>query len=107
VLDVFVLPSGSAGISNAILEAQASGLPVIAAAAGSNAELVADGVNGTLVRPGDVAQLAQALLVYLDAPARIAEHGSNARRQAEQRFSIPAMAGAYAEVYEKTLRRGR
>jgi len=105
--DVFVLSSRNEGISNTILEAQASGLPVIATAVGGNIELVEDGVNGTLVRPGDVADMAQALLGYLDAPARIAAHGSNARRQAEQRFSIPAMAGAYAAVYEKTLRHGR
>jgi sugar transferase (PEP-CTERM/EpsH1 system associated) len=106
-LDVFVLPSRNEGISNTILEAQASGLPVIATAVGGNIELVADGVSGTLVRPGDVADMAQALLGYLDAPARIAEHGGNARRQAEQRFSIPAMAEAYATVYEKTLGRRR
>jgi sugar transferase (PEP-CTERM/EpsH1 system associated) len=106
-LDVFVLPSRNEGISNTILEAQASGLPVIATAVGGNIELVADGVSGTLVRPGDVADMAQALLGYLDAPARIAEHGGNARRQAEQRFSIPTMAEAYATVYEKTLGRRR
>lgn len=105
--DVFVLSSRNEGISNTILEAQASGLPVIATAVGGNIELVEDGVNGTLVRPDDVADMAQALLGYLDAPARVAEHGGNARRQAEQRFSIPAMAGAYAAVYEKTLRHGR
>jgi sugar transferase (PEP-CTERM/EpsH1 system associated) len=103
VLDVFVLPSKNEGISNTILEALASGLPVIATAVGGNVELVEAGVNGVLVQPGDVAGMAQALLGYLDAPARIAEHGENARRQAEQRFSIPAMAEAYAAVYDQTL----
>jgi sugar transferase (PEP-CTERM/EpsH1 system associated) len=107
VFDVFVLPSKNEGISNTILEALASGLPVIATAVGGNVELVADGVNGTLVQPGDVAGMAQALLSYLDAPARIAEHGGNARRDAEQRFSIPAMAEAYARVYDQTLGLGR
>jgi glycosyltransferase involved in cell wall biosynthesis len=47
------------------------------------------------------------LLSYLDAPARIAEHGGNARQHAEQRFSIPAMAEAYARVYDQTLARRR
>jgi len=106
-LDVFVLPSKNEGISNTILEALASGLPVIATAVGGNLELVEDGVNGMLVTPGDVAGLAQALLGYLDAPARIAEHGANARQWAEQRFSIPAMAEAYATVYDLTLERWR
>ena len=106
-LDVFVLPSKNEGISNTILEALASGLPVIATAVGGNVELVEAGVNGVLVQPGDVAGMAQALLGYLDAPARIAEHGANARREAEQRFSIPAMAAAYATVYDQTLGRWR
>ncbi|HET9463033.1 MAG TPA: TIGR03088 family PEP-CTERM/XrtA system glycosyltransferase [Thiobacillus sp.] len=104
-LDVFVLPSKNEGISNTILEALASGLPVIATAVGGNVELVEAGVNGMLVQPGDVAGMAQALLGYLDAPARIAEHGENARQQAVQRFSIPVMAEAYATVYDKTLKR--
>ena len=63
------------------------------------------GITGTLVQPGNVGEMAQALLGYLDAPARIAEQGVNARRDAEQRFSIPAMAEAYARVYDQTLKR--
>jgi len=105
--DVFVLPSKNEGISNTILEALASGLPVIATAVGGNVELVEDGVNGMRVRPGNPADMAQALLGYLGTPARIAEHGGNARQQAEQRFSIPAMAEAYAMVYDQTLGRRR
>jgi len=107
VFDVFVLPSKNEGISNTILEALASGLPVIATAVGGNIELVEDGVNGTLIQPGDVANLAQALLFYLDTPARIAEQAGHARRYAEQRFGIPAMVEAYATVYDQTLGRGR
>lgn len=106
-IDVFVLPSRNEGISNTILEAFASGLPVIATAVGGNVELVEDGVTGRLVPSGDMAALVQALLFYLDAPARIAEHGASARRQAEQRYSIPVMADAYAAVYDKTLARRR
>ena len=105
VLDVFVLPSKNEGISNTILEALASGLPVIATAVGGNLELVEEGVNGMLVQPGDVGGMAQALLAYLDAPARIAEQGAHARQHAVQRFSIPVMAEAYSLVYELTLGR--
>jgi len=102
--DVFVLPSRNEGISNTILEALASGLPVIATAMGGSVELVETGINGMLIQSGDVVGMAQALLSYLDSPARIAEQGGHARMLAQQRFSIPAMAEAYAAVYDKTLR---
>jgi sugar transferase (PEP-CTERM/EpsH1 system associated) len=109
-LDVFVLPSRNEGISNTILEALASGLPVIATAVGGNPELVEPDVNGVLVQPGEVADMAQALHAYLgglDARTRMAEQGANARLHAEQRFSIPAMAEAYGTVYDQTLGRWR
>lgn len=102
-LDVFVLPSKNEGVSNTILEAFASGLPVIATAVGGNVELVEHGSSGRLVAPGDLDEMVRALLYYLDYPARIDADGRNARRQAEARFSIPAMARAYAAVYEQTL----
>lgn len=104
-IDVFVLSSLNEGISNTLLEAQASGLPVIATRVGGNVELVADGVNGTLVPPSDVEKMAQALLGYIDADERIREHGRQARLRVAEAFSIAAMATAYAEVYEQVLDR--
>lgn len=104
-IDIFVLPSLNEGISNTLLEAQASGLPVIATRVGGNVELVADGVNGTLVPPSDVEKMAQALLGYIDADERIREHGRQARLRVAEAFSIAAMATAYAEVYEQVLDR--
>jgi sugar transferase (PEP-CTERM/EpsH1 system associated) len=102
-LDVFVLPSLNEGISNTLLEAQASALPVIATRVGGNVELVEDGVNGMLVNPSDVAGMAQALLTYLDASARISREGAHARLRVVDHFSIPAMVEAYASVYERVL----
>ncbi len=102
-LDVFVLPSLNEGISNTLLEAQATALPVIATRVGGNVELVEDGVNGRLVTPSDVAGMAQALLTYLDASARIAREGAHARQRVVDHFSIPAMAQDYANVYEQVL----
>ena len=121
-LDVFVLPSRNEGISNTVLEALASGLPVVATAVGGNVELVEPGVNGTLVSVGDVEEMARALLAYLVESGQVEQatdratpatatmlrqqQGQTARQFAVQRFSIPAMAEAYAAVYDLTLRRG-
>ncbi len=101
--DIFVLPSLNEGISNTILEAQASGLPVIATAAGGNVELVEAGVNGCLVAPGDDMALARALLSYLQDEGMRARDGGQGRARVEQRFSIPAMAHAYEAVYRQVL----
>lgn len=101
--DVFVLPSLNEGISNTLLEAQASALPVIATRVGGNIELVEEAVQGTLVPPGDAEAMAQALLRYVGAPALISQQGTRARQRVMQHFSIPAMAEAYAQVYEQAM----
>ena len=101
--DVFILPSKNEGISNTILEALASGLPVIASRVGGNVELVEEGVTGTLFESGDADALARAMSAYLEDPAKIASQGERSRQQALARYSIPAMAAAYADVYERAL----
>lgn len=104
-IDVFVLPSLNEGISNTLLEAQASGLPVIATRVGGNIELVEHGLTGTLVTPADVAGMAQALLSYLHDNARTRAQGSLARQRVAEGFSMAAMASAYARVYDQLLGR--
>ncbi len=101
--DVFALPSLSEGISNTILEAMSTGVPVIATRVGGNAELVADGITGTLVAPGDPEALASAIASYASSPERAVEHGAAGRRRAEERFSIESMVAAYDAVYERQL----
>ena len=104
-LDIFVLPSRAEGISNTILEAMASGLPVIATAVGGNAELVADERTGLLVAPNDPVALAGAMhRLTLDASLR-ARMGAAGRRDAEGRFSLHEMMRRYAELYETQLAR--
>lgn len=106
-LDVFVLPSRNEGISNTLLEAQASGLPVVATRVGGNPELVEPGLNGLLVEAGDEAGMARALLALLDDPAKRARLGQQGRARVAGRFSIAAMAEAYQAVYERALARCR
>lgn len=103
-LDVFVLPSRAEGISNTILEAMASGRPVVATDVGGNGELVVPGETGALVRAADPAALADALVPYVSEPARADAHGRAGRRRAEARFSIDAMVAQYANLYETQLR---
>ena len=98
-LDLFVLPSLAEGISNTVLEAMASGLPVVATDVGGNADLVADGRSGCIVPAGDVEALARALAGFAaDADLRRSA-GKHGRAVVEQRFSMPAMVGAYQQVY--------
>ena len=103
-MDLFVLPSLGEGISNTILEAMASGLPVIATAVGGNPELVSPGKTGALIPSADPEKMAQALLGYVSNPARMAKEGHAARAEVEARFSMEAMVGAYLGVYDQVLK---
>jgi sugar transferase (PEP-CTERM/EpsH1 system associated) len=102
-LNCFVLPSLAEGISNTILEAMASGLPVVATQVGGNPELVADGRTGIIVPPADEQAMAQAL-IRLHAQRGLAESmGRAGRAEVEQRFSLQAMVAAYQGVYDRQL----
>jgi sugar transferase (PEP-CTERM/EpsH1 system associated) len=102
-MDVFVLGSLREGISNTILEAMATGLPIVASDTGGNRELVADGVNGFLVEPGDPAGLADAIRRYLGDPGLRERHGAESRRRACSEFSLDAMIGRYRSLYEQAI----
>jgi glycosyltransferase involved in cell wall biosynthesis len=99
-MDLFVLPALREDRSNAILEAMASGLPVVATAVGCNAELVHAGFTGILVPPMSVELLAAAVSDYCRIPEMAARHGARARSQVIARHSMPAMARDYLAVYD-------
>ena len=102
-LDLFVLPSLAEGISNTILEAMASGLPVVATAVGGNPELVDAGCTGILVPPSNPHAMAQAMLRYYADAVECRRHGGQARRTAERDFSMTAMVSGYLALYERML----
>ncbi len=106
-LDCFVLPSLGEGISNTVLEAMASALPVIATRVGGNAELVDDDVSGRLVPAADPPALARAIVDYLQRPELARQHGRAARRRVEQEFSLERMVDRYHRLYSSELRNDR
>lgn len=103
-LDLFVLPSLAEGISNTILEAMASGLPVVATRIGGNPELVEVGETGLLVPPADPVAMAEAIRTYLVDTDQLSRHGRAGRKRVEERFSMEAMVNGYLAVYDSVLR---
>jgi sugar transferase (PEP-CTERM/EpsH1 system associated) len=106
-LDCFVLPSLVEGISNTILEAMATGLPVLATRVGGNVELIDDGTTGRFVPIADSEAMAKAIVGYFYDAAMAREHGVAARQAVLERFSLDRMVRDYGALYDGLLlRRG-
>jgi len=102
-LDIVVSPCEAEACSRAILEAMASGTPVVTVAAGGSPELVIPGETGILCPPGDPAALAEAIgTLARDSDLRAAM-GYAARRLAERRFSVDRQVRETEEVYRSLL----
>ena len=102
--DVFVLPSRSEGFSNALIEAMAAALPVVATEVGGNAEAVKEGENGYLVAPEDPNLLADRILRLLNNPVAAKAMGIKGRRLAAERFSVESMMDGICCVYRSLLK---
>ncbi len=103
--DVFVLPSHWEGQPIAILEAMASGVPVVVTAVGANPDVVRDGVDGLVVPSHDPAALADALeRVLRDADLR-RRLGASARERAAERHDSAVLRQRMTALYEQVLRR--
>ncbi|MGR8930582.1 MAG: TIGR03088 family PEP-CTERM/XrtA system glycosyltransferase [Gammaproteobacteria bacterium] len=98
--DLFVLPSRAEGISNTILEAMATGLPVIATRVGGNPELVIDDETGCLVEKEQVAELAEAMLRLTNDVDLRQRFSAAACRRVKESFSIDSMVTRYRQVYD-------
>ncbi|MCC6850554.1 MAG: glycosyltransferase [Deltaproteobacteria bacterium] len=98
-LDAFVLPSRTEGMSNALLEAMAMGLPAIATAVGGNPEVIADGRSGLLVPAEDPGAMAAAVGRVLDDGALAVRLGAAARRAVEERYGARSMVRRLEAVY--------
>ncbi len=97
---VVILPSQSEGTPNVILEAFATGRPVIASTAANHANLITEGVNGWLFPTGNSHALANVLQRVMNTPPAIRQQmGMHARREAEK-YPISRMVDAYSTIYE-------
>lgn len=101
-MDVLLNPSITETFGNVTLEAMASGVPVIAARATGSTSLVADGVTGQLVEPGDIAGFAAAVRAYAAEPALRAAHGA-AGETRSRAYSWDAINGEVAHVYQRLV----
>lgn len=98
---VFVLPSRREGMSNALIEAMAYGLPCIASTVSGSVDLIEDGVNGILVPVADVTALAQSIIHVLRNPELAAKMGQQARQTIQQKATMEVVAGEYINLYRK------
>jgi glycogen(starch) synthase len=102
---VCVVPSLYENFPYSCLEAMASGCAVIAAAAGGIPEIITDGLDGILVRPGDPAALAAALSGVLTSPSRARRLGAQARATVRARFDRVAVSAETARAYARLVAR--
>jgi glycosyltransferase involved in cell wall biosynthesis len=102
--DIFVLPSVHEGMSNALLEAMACRLPIVATDVGGNREVVSDGVSGYLVPPRDPRALAEKILPLVRDNKLRERFGNAGRKIAEADFSLKVMAKNYQEFYSRLLK---
>ncbi len=100
---VYCLPSLAEGISNTLLEAMASGLPVVATAVGGNLDLVSENENGFLVQVDDPQEMTDRLICYLGNVAMREAHSQASRERVLKHFSMETMIDAYAQLYESVL----
>lgn len=104
---VGVISSDSEGFSNSVIEYFAMGVPVVATDVGGNRELVAEGVNGFLVPPGDHRAMAGRIADLLADERRRGEMGAHGRREVEHRFAWPVKMREIEEYYTALLCPGK
>ena len=104
-LHAFALPSLAEGVSNTILEAMASSLPVVATAVGGNADLVVQGKTGYIVPAAHPQAMALRLVELACSPQRACKLGRAGRHRAQAAFSLNTMVSTYQSLYDQQLQR--
>ena len=103
--DLFVLPSATEGLSNALLEALAAGLPAIATAVGGAPDVIDHGNNGWLIPPDDLHLLRDAVLRLLGDASLSAQLCHHGRERVERDYALPVVAQRLRALYDELLHR--
>lgn len=103
LFDVFVLPSFSEGISMTLLEAMASGVPVIASAVGGNTEIIVHNENGLLFPSNNLDSLVRCINRVMKEENLVKKLVEEANRTIHKKFSLDAMLSAYSSLYREVV----
>jgi len=106
-MSMFLQPSLDEGLSLTILEAAASGVPVVVTPVGGTPEIVEHGVTGTFVEVGDWRGLSTVMSGFILSPEHYSKMAGKARERVEQRFSLASMESAYRLIYEEVAGKGK
>ena len=101
--DVFVLPTKAEGMSNALVEAMAAGIAIVATDIAANREICMNGVNSLLIKPNESELLAKAIIKLFDMPNVAEILAKEAKKFAEENLSIQAMTNKYISLYQEML----
>jgi glycogen synthase len=105
--DLFVLPSREEGMSIALLEAMALGMPIVASLIPGNQRLIENRVHGRLVPPNDPTALARTIIEHCEGAAHAIAMGLAARARVERKFSIQAVARQHLALFQELSQTGR
>jgi glycosyltransferase involved in cell wall biosynthesis len=101
--NLFLFPSRHEGMPNALLEAMASGLPVVATRVAGNEELVQDGVTGTLVKAEDIPALKESLRQLIGDPDLRKRMGAAAHQRVERKYTWESAADEYLKLLQRAI----
>lgn len=104
--DIFVLPSESEGMSNALMEGMAAGLPCVATPVGASPKMLDHGKYGMLVPVGDVHAWAEALVGLARDPIRRMELGRAARQRIMAEYDFSVVGARYEALYRELIKQG-
>jgi glycosyltransferase involved in cell wall biosynthesis len=106
-MDIFVLSSDWEGNPLSVMEAMASGLPVVSTAVGGVPDLLANGKEGFLQPPGDVQGLAKSMAFLLNSAEARQSMGAAAARRTKENFDVSRMVQSYERLYEDLMDHSR